>query len=61
LALPELSKYQDDTVKNTRLEAFTAPENFDELTEQELAPIKSAIVNYFDDLAKETAKYFSTK
>jgi len=61
LALPELSKYQDDTVKNTRLEAFTAPENFDELTEQELAPIKSAIVNYFDDLAKETAKHFSTK
>ena len=46
-------------LKNERVEDFTPPDNFDEITEQELAPIKNTIVNYFDRLATAVGKYLS--
>ncbi|MED6323086.1 MAG: hypothetical protein VYA04_02565, partial [Pseudomonadota bacterium] len=47
LTLPTFTEFQDDALKNERVEDFTPPDNFDEITEQELAPIKNTIVNYF--------------
>ena len=47
------------SLKNERVEDFTPPDNFDEITEQELAPIKNTIVNYFDRLATAVGKYLS--
>mgnify|MGYP000510062732 FL=1 len=59
LTLPVFTEFQDDALKNERVEDFTPPDNFDEITEQELAPIKSTIVNYFDRLATAVGKYLS--
>ena len=59
LTLPVFTEFQDDALKNERVEDFTPPDNFDEITEQELAPIKNTIVNYFDRLATAVGKYLS--
>jgi len=59
LTLPTFTEFQDDALKNERVEDFTPPDNFDEITEQELAPIKNTIVNYFDRLATAVGKYLS--
>ena len=59
LTLPVFTEFQDDALKNERVEDFTPPGNFDEITEQELAPIKNTIVNYFDRLATAVGKYLS--
>ena len=59
LTLPLFTEFQDDVLKNERVEDFTPPDNFDEITEQELAPIKNTIVNYFDRLATAVGKYLS--
>ena len=59
LTLPVFTDFQDDALKNERVEDFTPPDNFDEITEQELAPIKNTIVNYFDRLATAVGKYLS--
>ena len=59
LTLPVFTEFQDDALKNERVEDFTPPDNFDEITEQELAPIKNTIINYFDRLATAVGKYLS--
>ncbi len=59
LTLPVFTEFQDDALKNERVGDFTPPDNFDEITEQELAPIKNTIVNYFDRLATAVGKYLS--
>ena len=59
LTLPVFTEFQDDALKNERVEDFTPPDNFDEISEQELAPIKNTIVNYFDRLATAVGKYLS--
>ncbi|MFD3350475.1 hypothetical protein [Alteromonas macleodii] len=59
LTLPVFTEFQDDALKNERVEDFTPPDNFDEITEQELAPIKNTIVNYFDRLATAVGNYLS--
>ena len=59
LTLPVFTEFQDDALKNERVEDFTPPDNFDEITEQELSPIKNTIVNYFDRLATAVGKYLS--
>ena len=59
LTLPTFTEFQDDALKNERVEDFTPPDNFDEITEQELAPIKNTIINYFDRLATAVGKYLS--
>ena len=58
---PLFKELQDDAMKNVRIEEFVPPEDFDEVTEKELAPIKDSIISYFDRLAETTAKYFSNK
>ncbi len=46
LTLPVFTEFQDDALKNERVEDFTPPDNFD-------------IVNYFDRLATAVGKYLS--
>lgn len=56
---PLFKELQDDAMKNVRIEEFAPPEDFDDVTEKELAPIKDSIISYFDRLAETVAKYFS--
>ena len=58
---PLFKELQDDAMKNVRIEEFIPPEDFDEVTEKELAPIKNSIMSYFDRLAETAAKYFSNQ
>lgn len=58
---PLFKKLQDDAMKNVRIEEFIPPEDFDEVTEKELGPIKDSIISYFDRLAETAAKYFSNQ
>lgn len=58
---PLFEELQDDAMKNVRLEEFVPPEDFDEATEKELAPIKNSIINYIDRLAETVAKYLSSQ
>ena len=58
---PLFEELQDDAMKNVRLEAFVPPEDFDEATEKELAPIKNSIISYIDRLAETVAEYFSNQ
>ena len=60
-AQPEFSELQDDAKKNVRIEKFLPPKNFDEVTENELAPIKKSIISYFDLVAETVAKYVSSQ
>ena len=58
-AEPLFKELQEDARKNGRIEEFTPPKDFDNISEQELAPVKSSIFSYFDRLAATVAKYFS--
>ena len=58
---PLFKELQDDAMKNVRIEEFVPPEDFDELTEKELAPIKISIISYIDRLAETVAKYLSSQ
>ncbi len=58
---PLFEELQDDAMKNVRLEEFVPPEDFDEATEKELAPIKNSIISYIDRLAETVAKYLSSQ
>jgi len=58
-ALPVFKEFQDDELKNARIEDFTPPDSFDEVSEQELLPIKNTIVSYFERLATTLATYLS--
>ncbi|MDY6976409.1 MAG: hypothetical protein SVW51_09320 [Pseudomonadota bacterium] len=58
---PLFEELQDDAMKNVRLEEFVPPEDFDEATEKELAPIKNSIISYIDHLAETVAKYLSSQ
>ena len=58
---PLFKELQDDAMKNVRLEEFVPPEDFDEATEKELAPIKNSIISYIDRLTETVAKYFSNQ
>lgn len=58
---PLFKELQDDAMKNVRIEEFIPPEDFDEVTEKELGPIKDSIISYFDRLAETAAKYFSNQ
>lgn len=58
-AEPLFKELQDDARKNGRIEEFIPPKDFDNISEQELAPVKSSIFSYFDRLAATVAKYFS--
>ncbi|WP_334048347.1 hypothetical protein [Alteromonas gracilis] len=44
-----------------RIEKFAPPENFDEVTESKLAPIKKSIISYFDRVAETVANYLSNQ
>ncbi|WP_334057220.1 hypothetical protein [Alteromonas sp. S005] len=58
---PLFEELQDDAMKNVRLEEFVPPEDFDEATEKELAPIRNSIISYIDRLAETVAKYLSSQ
>ncbi len=58
-ALPDFAQFNDDEFKNKRIEEFETPVDFDDLTNEELAPIKSTIVDYFEGLAKKVSMNLS--
>ena len=43
--------------KNKPLEDFADPVDFENITEEELAPVKTALIEYFDNLAGMTRQF----
>ena len=58
-SLPQFEVLTSDKAKNLKLESFFAPSDFDELTQDELIPVKHAITDYINDLAEVAADYFA--
>ncbi|MEC8230722.1 MAG: hypothetical protein VX061_04705 [Pseudomonadota bacterium] len=58
-SLPEFEVLTNDKAKNLKLESFSAPSDFDELTQDELFPVKQVITDYINDLAELAADYFA--
>ena len=58
-AQPLFKELLDDALKNERIEEFSPPKNFDEISDKELAPVKSFVVSYFDRIAATVAQYLS--
>lgn len=55
--LEHVKETQSYLAKNKQLEDFRDPEDFENITEDELLPVKAALVEYFDNLAVMTRQF----
>ncbi len=55
--LENIKETQTYLAKNKPLEDFADPVDFENITEEELAPVKTALVEYFDNLAGMTREF----
>lgn len=55
--LEHVKETQTYLAKNKTLEDFAAPADFENITEEELAPVKAALIEYFDNLAGMTRQF----
>ncbi len=55
--LEHVNETQTYMAKNKPLEDFADPADFENITEEELAPVKTALIEYFDNLAGMTRQF----